>query len=40
MKGIPNMALKKALQAQGLQIKPLKATIAKYLSENPQCPYI
>ena len=37
--GLANYVIKKALNMQGNQLKPLKAVIAKYLSENPQCPY-
>ena len=33
--GLANYVIKKALNMQGNQLKPLKAVIAKYLSENP-----
>ena len=37
--GLYNSIIKKALNMQGGQLKPLKSVIAKYLKENPQCPY-
>ena len=33
--GLSNWVIKKALNMQGNQLKPLKTTIAKYLKENP-----
>lgn len=38
--GLANYIIKKALKMQGDQLKPLRTTITKYLSENPNCPYI
>ena len=38
--GLSHMIIKKALKMQGEQLKPLKTVIAKYLKENPNCPYI
>ena len=40
MKGIPQMALNKALKEQGKQIKPLKGAIMRYLKENPEPPLL
>ena len=37
--GLSNYVIKKALNMQGGQLKPLKSVIEKYLKENPQCPY-
>lgn len=37
--GLPNYLIKKALNMQGNQLKPLKTVIGKYLTENPQCPH-
>ena len=37
--GLSNWVIKKALNMQGNQLKPLKGVIGKYLAENPQCPY-
>lgn len=37
--GLYNSVIKKALSMQGGQLKPLKSVIAKYLKENPDCPY-
>ena len=33
--GLSNWVIKKALNMQGNQLKPLKTTIARYLKENP-----
>ena len=38
--GLGHWVIKKALKMQGSQLKPLKAVIATYLKENPNCPYL
>ena len=37
--GLWTSVIKKALQMQGSQIKPLRRVIQQYLDENPDCPY-